>query len=98
MGTRETARQNAGHGSRRYRRRSATHPTLIVIGGREDKIGDALILPEVARHAEKRLAVYDVKLHLLTEGDAFDLKTRRPTSFGALQHIRTLEASVPSSD
>ena len=23
---------------------SSTHPTLIVIGGREDKIGDALIL------------------------------------------------------
>lgn len=48
-------------------------------------------------HAEKTLAVYDVKLHVLTEGDSFDLKTRRPTSFGAIQHIRTLEAAVPSS-
>jgi hypothetical protein len=38
-----------------------------------------------------------VKLHVLTEGDAFDFNTRRPTSFGAIQHIRTLEAAVPSS-
>src|SRR3954468_13496109 len=29
---------------------SKTRPTLIVIGGREDKIGDALILREVVRH------------------------------------------------
>jgi cyanophycinase len=43
---------------------------------------------------EKTLAVYDLKLHVLTEGDSFDLKTRRPTSFGAIQHIRTLEAAV----
>ena len=43
---------------------------------------------------EKTLAVYDLKLHLLTEGDFFDLKTRRPTSFGAIEHIRTLEAAV----
>jgi cyanophycinase len=48
--------------------------------------------------ADKTLAVYDVKLHVLTEGDSFDLTTRRPTSFGAIQHIRTLEAAVPSSD
>jgi len=41
-------------------------------------------------HAEKTLAVYDLKLHVLTEGDSFDLETRRPTSFGAIQHIRTL--------
>jgi cyanophycinase len=47
--------------------------------------------------ADRTLAVYDVKLHVLTEGDSFDLKTRRPTSFGAIQHIRTLEAAVPSS-
>ena len=48
--------------------------------------------------ADRTLAVYDVKLHGLTEGDSFDLKTRRPTSFGAIQHIRTLEAAVPSSN
>ncbi|HEX8281337.1 MAG TPA: cyanophycinase [Chthoniobacterales bacterium] len=47
---------------------------------------------------DKTLAVYDMKLHVLTEGDSFDLETRRPTSFGAIQHIRTLEAAVPSSD
>ena len=45
---------------------------------------------------EKTLAVYDLKVHVLTEGDAFDLQTRRPTSFGAIQHIRTLEALVNS--
>ena len=44
--------------------------------------------------ADKTLAVYDFKLHVLTEGDSFDLATRRPTSFGAMQHIRTLEAAV----
>ncbi|HEV3410785.1 MAG TPA: cyanophycinase, partial [Chthoniobacterales bacterium] len=44
--------------------------------------------------AEKTLAVYDIKLHVLTEGDSFDLNTRRPTSFGAIQHIRTLEAAA----
>lgn len=44
--------------------------------------------------AEKTLAVYDLKLHVLTEGDSFDLETRRPTSFGAIEHIRTLEAAV----
>ena len=42
----------------------------------------------------KTLAVYDMKLHVLTEGDFFDLNTRRPTSFGAIEHIRTLEAAV----
>src|SRR3954469_14225146 len=47
--------------------------------------------------ADKTLAVYDVKLHVLTEGDSFDLKTRRPASFGAIQHIRTLEAAVSAS-
>src|SRR3954468_10381776 len=37
---------------------SKTHPTLIVIGGREDKIGDALILREVVRHvADGKLVV-----------------------------------------
>ncbi|HSH38558.1 MAG TPA: hypothetical protein VK993_07210, partial [Chthoniobacterales bacterium] len=44
--------------AKRTRKRSAglppsvsnTRPTLIVIGGREDKIGDALILREVVRH------------------------------------------------
>ncbi len=46
--------------------------------------------------AEKTLAVYDLKLHVLTEGDAFDLTTRRPTSFGAIEHIRTLEAAAKS--
>ena len=44
--------------------------------------------------ADKTLAAYDIKLHVLTEGDSFDLNTRRPTSFGAIQHIRTLEAAV----
>jgi cyanophycinase len=40
---------------------SKTHPTLIVIGGREDKIGDALILREVARHVGNgKLVVTDV--------------------------------------
>jgi cyanophycinase len=48
-------------------------------------------------HAEKTLAVYDLKLHVLTEGDSFNLETRRPTSFGAIQHIRTLEAAVANS-
>ena len=48
-------------------------------------------------NTEKTLAVYDLKLHLLTEGDLFDLATRRPTSFGAIQHIRTLEAAVASA-
>jgi cyanophycinase len=43
---------------------------------------------------DKTLAVYDLKVHVLTEGDSFDLETRRPTSFGAIQHIRTLEAAV----
>jgi len=43
---------------------------------------------------EKTLAVYDLKVHVLTEGDSFDLETCRPTSFGATQHIRTLEAAV----
>lgn len=46
---------------------------------------------------EKTLAVYDLKLHVLTEGDSFDLETRRPTSFGAIQQIRALEAAVPDS-
>lgn len=32
------------------KRAAAGQPTLIVIGGREDKVGDALILREVARH------------------------------------------------
>lgn len=44
--------------------------------------------------ADKTLAVYDLKVHVLTEGDAFDVETRRPSSFGAIQHIRTLEAEV----
>ena len=46
-----------GHGKERARKAlplppsvSSKRPTLIVIGGREDKIGDALILREVARH------------------------------------------------
>lgn len=43
---------------------------------------------------DRTLAVYDLKLHLLTEGDSFDLKTRRPTSFGAIEHIRSLEAAI----
>lgn len=43
---------------------------------------------------EKTLAVYDLKVHVLTEGDSFDLETRRPTRFGAIQHIRTLEAAA----
>ena len=43
---------------------------------------------------DKTLAVYDLKVHVLTEGDSFDLATRRPTSFGAIQHIRTLEAAA----
>src|SRR3954471_6886705 len=50
---------NASNGSTKRKTRrlpalplllSKTRPTLIVIGGREDKIGDALILREVARH------------------------------------------------
>ena len=44
--------------------------------------------------ADRTLAVYDLKVHVLTEGDSFDLETRRPTSFGAIQHIRTLEAAA----
>jgi cyanophycinase len=47
--------------------------------------------------ADRTLAVYDLKLHVLTEGDSFDLETRRPTSFGAIQHIRTLEAAVAAA-
>ena len=40
---------------------SKTRPTLIVIGAREDKIGDALILREVARHVGNgKLVVTDV--------------------------------------
>src|SRR4051812_45128542 len=40
---------------------AATRPTLIVIGGREDKIGDALILREVARHVGNgKIVVTDV--------------------------------------
>ena len=46
--------------------------------------------------ADRTLAVYDLKLHVLTEGDSFDLETRRPTSFGAIEHIRTLEAAAKS--
>src|SRR3712207_5934600 len=56
-----------GHSKRRTRTAalppsvSKTHPTLIVIGGREDKIGDALILREVARHVGTgKLVVTDV--------------------------------------
>ena len=55
-----------GHNKRRTRNAlppsvSKTHPTLIVIGGREDKIGDALILREVARHVGTgKLVVTDV--------------------------------------
>ena len=48
-------------------------------------------------HVDKTLAVYDVELHVLTEGDSFDLKTRRPTSFGAIDHIRSLEAAAKES-
>jgi cyanophycinase len=48
-------------------------------------------------HNEMTLAVYDTKLHVLTEGDSFDIETRRPTSFGAREHIRTLEAAVADS-
>jgi cyanophycinase len=44
--------------------------------------------------ADRTLAVYDLKLHVLTEGDSFDLTSRRPASFGAIQHIRTLEAAL----
>jgi cyanophycinase len=47
--------------------------------------------------ADKTLAVYDLKLHVLTEGDSFDLTTRRPTSFGAIEQIKTLEAAVNSA-
>jgi cyanophycinase len=43
---------------------------------------------------EKTLAVYDLKLHVLTEGDSFDLTSRRPTSFGAIEQIRILEKAV----
>lgn len=46
------------------------------------------------QNAEKTLAVYDLRLHVLTEGDSFELKSRRPTSFGALKQIRTLEAAI----
>lgn len=46
---------------------------------------------------QKTLAVYDLKLHLLTEGDSFDLRSRRPTSFGAIEHIRSLEKAVASA-
>ncbi|HEX8680128.1 MAG TPA: cyanophycinase [Chthoniobacterales bacterium] len=48
--------------------------------------------------SEKTLAVYDLKLHVLTEGDLFDLQSRRPTSFGAVERIRTLEAQVRNSE
>ena len=44
--------------------------------------------------ADRTLAVYDLKVHVLTEGDSFDIESRRPTSFGAIQHIRTLEAEI----
>ncbi|HEY0368262.1 MAG TPA: cyanophycinase [Chthoniobacterales bacterium] len=47
--------------------------------------------------ADKTLAVYDLKVHVLTEGDSFDLKTRRPTSFGAIEQIKTLEAAVAAA-
>src|SRR3712207_6078451 len=58
-----------GHSTKRRTRKalalppsvSKTRPTLIVIGGREDKIGDALILREVARHVGTgKLVVTDV--------------------------------------
>jgi cyanophycinase len=42
---------------------------------------------------EKTLAIHDVKLHVLCEGDAFDLKTRTPQSGNAMKFIQTLEAA-----
>jgi cyanophycinase len=44
--------------------------------------------------ADKTLALHDVKLHALTEGDSFDLKTRRPISGRAVPFIRALAAAV----
>src|SRR4028119_618413 len=62
-----TGQGKNGTGKRRTRKASLppsvskTHPTLIVIGGREDEIGDALILREVARHVGTgKLVVTDV--------------------------------------
>src|SRR3954469_9779898 len=56
-GQRKNGQRRTGAAKRRTRKAAAlplsvskTRPTLIVIGGREDKIGDALILREVVRH------------------------------------------------
>ena len=48
--------------------------------------------------SEKTLAIHDVKLHVLTEGDAFDLKTRTPQSGNAMKFIQTLEAAQSSAN
>src|SRR3954466_9699887 len=64
-GQRKNGQRRTGAAKRRTRKAAAlplsvskTRPTLIVIGGREDKIGDALILREVIRHvADGKLVV-----------------------------------------
>jgi cyanophycinase len=43
---------------------------------------------------DKTLALHDVKLHALSQGDAFDLMTRRPINGRAVPYIRALEATV----
>ena len=47
---------------------------------------------------EKTLALHDVTLHALSEGDSFDLRTRRPISRGAMPYIRTLAAAVGNAN
>ena len=45
----------------------------------------------------KTLAVYDLKLHVLTVGDSFDLKGRRPLVDGAIRELEKLEQSSDRS-
>jgi cyanophycinase len=44
---------------------------------------------------ERALSLYDLRLHVLSSGDGFDLAERRPTQGPSLADAHTLEASAP---
>ena len=59
--------------------------TLVIIGRKEDRSADKIIRREVANRVgsgklvvSTALSIYDVGIHVLSQGDRFDLVTRRP--------------------
>lgn len=46
---------------------------------------------------DRALSLYDLRLHVLSSGDGFDLAERRPTQGPALADAHTLEAKALSS-